>query len=135
MERSVVSAAMADDSAPPSDTLGPNAWLVDEMYDSYAEDPSSVSDSWRDFFAGYQPTGPAGSESPAASTPDGPAPDGTAAAPTQGPEGAGQTSEAADPTVNLMPALLDSVRAMATEGEIIDALADVFGRYTERPVL
>jgi len=90
---------MADDSAPPSDTLGPNAWLVDEMYDSYAEDPSSVSDSWRDFFAGYQPTGPAGSESPAATTPDGPAPDGTAAAPTQGPEGAGQTSEAADPTV------------------------------------
>jgi len=44
-------------------------------------------------------------------------------------------TDAADPTVNLMPALLDSVRAMATEGEIIDALADVFGRYTERPVL
>jgi 2-oxoglutarate dehydrogenase E1 component len=32
-------------------TFGPNAWLVDEMYDQYRADPSSVSESWRDFFA------------------------------------------------------------------------------------
>src|SRR5438270_156950 len=32
-------------------TFGPNAWLVDEMYEQYRADPSSVSDSWRDFFA------------------------------------------------------------------------------------
>jgi methylmalonyl-CoA mutase, N-terminal domain len=36
---------------------------------------------------------------------------------------------------NLMPALLDAVRAYATEGEIMTALADVFGRYVETPVL
>ena len=30
-----------------------------------------------------------------------------------------------------MPALIDAVRAYATEGEIMDALADVFGRYVE----
>ena len=36
---------MSDDPAP-SDALGPNAWLVDEMYERYQEDPTSVSDSW-----------------------------------------------------------------------------------------
>ena len=35
---------------------------------------------------------------------------------------------------NLMPALLDAVHAYATEGEIMDTLAEVFGRYVERPV-
>ena len=34
-----------------------------------------------------------------------------------------------------MPALLDAVRAHATVGETMDALADVFGRYRETPVL
>ncbi|MBI2709317.1 MAG: methylmalonyl-CoA mutase [Actinobacteria bacterium] len=43
--------------------------------------------------------------------------------------------EAADPEVNLMPALIDAVRTYATEGEIMDALADVFGRHVETPVL
>ena len=28
-------------------TFGPNAWLVDEMYEQYRADPSSVSESWR----------------------------------------------------------------------------------------
>jgi methylmalonyl-CoA mutase, N-terminal domain len=35
---------------------------------------------------------------------------------------------------NLMPALLDCARAHATEGEIVRALQDVFGTYTETPV-
>src|SRR5262245_53900532 len=35
-------------------TLGPNAWLVDEMYEQYLADPTSVSESWRDFFADYR---------------------------------------------------------------------------------
>ncbi|MDQ3640907.1 MAG: multifunctional oxoglutarate decarboxylase/oxoglutarate dehydrogenase thiamine pyrophosphate-binding subunit/dihydrolipoyllysine-residue succinyltransferase subunit [Actinomycetota bacterium] len=35
-------------------TFGPNAWLVDEMYDQYRADPSSVTESWRDFFADYR---------------------------------------------------------------------------------
>ncbi len=34
--------------------FGPNAWLVDEMYEKYRRDPSSVSESWRDFFADYR---------------------------------------------------------------------------------
>jgi methylmalonyl-CoA mutase N-terminal domain/subunit len=42
---------------------------------------------------------------------------------------------AADPTVNTMPVLIDAVRAMATEGEIVAALEDVFGTYVERAVV
>ena len=33
---------------------------------------------------------------------------------------------------NVMPALIEACRALATEGEIVDAMADVFGRYIER---
>ncbi len=44
-----------DDS--PRDAFGPNAWLVDEMYEQYRQDPTSVSDSWREFFQGYRPGG------------------------------------------------------------------------------
>ena len=28
-----------------NDALGPNAWLVDEMYEQYLQDPASVSES------------------------------------------------------------------------------------------
>ena len=41
---------------------------------------------------------------------------------------------AASQRPNLMPALLDAARARATEGEIVAALQDVFGTYTETPV-
>ena len=42
-------------------------------------------------------------------------------------------TDAADPEVNLMPALLDAVRAYATLGEVVDELAAVFGRWVEHP--
>ncbi len=35
-------------------SFGPNAWLVDDMYDRYLVDPSSVSESWREFFSDYR---------------------------------------------------------------------------------
>ena len=38
----------------PKGSFGPNAWLVDDMYDRFLADPDSVSASWREFFAGYQ---------------------------------------------------------------------------------
>jgi methylmalonyl-CoA mutase N-terminal domain/subunit len=44
-------------------------------------------------------------------------------------------TEAADPEHNLMPVLIDAANAYATEGEIMGAMADVFGRYIETPVL
>jgi methylmalonyl-CoA mutase, N-terminal domain len=42
---------------------------------------------------------------------------------------------AADPTTNVMPAIIAAVGAYATIGEIMQALADVFGRYVERASL
>ncbi len=42
---------------------------------------------------------------------------------------------AAEPDVNLMPATIEAVQAYATEGEITQALADVFGRYTEQAIV
>ena len=42
---------------------------------------------------------------------------------------------AADPTANVMPAIIGAVRAYSTVGEVMAALADVFGRYTERAAL
>ena len=39
--------------------LGPNEWLVDEMYEQFRADPASVSESWRDFFADYRTNGDA----------------------------------------------------------------------------
>jgi 2-oxoglutarate dehydrogenase E1 component len=34
--------------------FGPNAWLVEELYDRYLQDPASVAESWREFFSDYQ---------------------------------------------------------------------------------
>jgi methylmalonyl-CoA mutase N-terminal domain/subunit len=42
---------------------------------------------------------------------------------------------AGEPDVNLMPGLIDAVSTQATVGEIVGALADVFGRYREDPVI
>jgi methylmalonyl-CoA mutase N-terminal domain/subunit len=43
--------------------------------------------------------------------------------------------DAADPEVNLMPTLIDTVKTYATLGEIMAALADVFGRHVETPTI
>jgi methylmalonyl-CoA mutase N-terminal domain/subunit len=42
---------------------------------------------------------------------------------------------ASDPACNLMPAILGAVRSYATVGEIVSALADVFGRWRETPAI
>ena len=38
------------------DTLGFNTGYIEEIYRQYVEDPNSVSETWREFFADYQPT-------------------------------------------------------------------------------
>jgi multifunctional 2-oxoglutarate metabolism enzyme len=43
--------------SPGETSFGPNAWLVDDMYEQYRRDPSSVSESWREFFLNYRPGG------------------------------------------------------------------------------
>jgi methylmalonyl-CoA mutase, N-terminal domain len=44
-------------------------------------------------------------------------------------------AEAADPNVNLMPALIDAVKAYATLGEIMKTMEQEFGRHVEVPVI
>jgi multifunctional 2-oxoglutarate metabolism enzyme len=56
-------------SATPKGSFGPNAWLVDDMYERYLSDPDSVAPSWREFFVDYQR-----STVPAVTTPHAPAP-------------------------------------------------------------
>src|ERR1700691_1179577 len=36
-------------------SFGPNAWLVEDMYDRFLSDPSSVGASWREVFADDEP--------------------------------------------------------------------------------
>ncbi|HVT75623.1 MAG TPA: 2-oxo acid dehydrogenase subunit E2, partial [Acidimicrobiales bacterium] len=63
--------------------VGPNEWLVEEMFDQYKADPNSVPESWREFFADYRvppaPAAPAPQASPTP-TPSPPVPTGTALA-------------------------------------------------------
>jgi methylmalonyl-CoA mutase N-terminal domain/subunit len=44
-------------------------------------------------------------------------------------------ADAAQPDVNVMPALLGAVRTYATVGEVVNALAGVYGRWQETPVV
>jgi 2-oxoglutarate decarboxylase len=64
-----------DQPAPGARAFGPNAWLVEDMYDRFRSDPTSVSDSWREFFADYRPPGapsvPAPTATPSAAPSDG----------------------------------------------------------------
>ncbi|MFD3517173.1 multifunctional oxoglutarate decarboxylase/oxoglutarate dehydrogenase thiamine pyrophosphate-binding subunit/dihydrolipoyllysine-residue succinyltransferase subunit [Streptomyces sp. NPDC058657] len=60
----------------PAAAFGPNEWLVDEIYQQYLQDPSSVDRAWWDFFADYKPgtTGSAAEKpAPAAQAPAAPA--------------------------------------------------------------
>jgi methylmalonyl-CoA mutase N-terminal domain/subunit len=46
-----------------------------------------------------------------------------------------QTARSSAPSDNLMPRILDAVRAYATVGEMCDALREVWGEYEEVPVI
>ena len=46
----------ANGSTRAAGSFGPNAWLVDDLFERYLADPASVSESWREFFADYSPS-------------------------------------------------------------------------------
>jgi len=56
-------------SPPAGGAFGPNAWLVDDMFEQYRSDPTSVSESWREFFADYVPPAVPGASTPAVTPP------------------------------------------------------------------
>ncbi|MDO5628470.1 MAG: multifunctional oxoglutarate decarboxylase/oxoglutarate dehydrogenase thiamine pyrophosphate-binding subunit/dihydrolipoyllysine-residue succinyltransferase subunit [Mobilicoccus sp.] len=39
----------------PTAAFGPNQWLVDELYEQYKEDKTSVDEAWWEFFETYEP--------------------------------------------------------------------------------
>jgi len=45
----------ASGAQPPGANFGANEWLVDELYQRYLDDPSSVDKAWWSFFADYRP--------------------------------------------------------------------------------
>lgn len=77
--------------------FGPNEWIVEEMYQRYLTDPTSVDPAWHDFFADYRPAPGAGGtrgEQPAAPEGDG-RPEPSAAQPAPAPEGKPTPAESA----------------------------------------
>ncbi|MFM2076770.1 MAG: putative 2-oxoglutarate dehydrogenase component, partial [Actinomycetota bacterium] len=42
----------------PAAAFGANSWLVEEMYEQFRADPSSVGENWREFFDDYKPIAP-----------------------------------------------------------------------------
>src|SRR3954471_7477582 len=92
--------------------VGPNEWLVDEMYEQAVADAGSVSESWREFFADYkrdaappppQPAPPPdATPDPAEAAPTTAAP-ATAAPATPKPSAPAVTAAAANGTANGSP--------------------------------
>lgn len=81
----------------PSAHFGSNSWLVEEMYDRYLADPSSVGDTWKDFFVDYRREGQVLAGNGAASPSAAGAPAAPAAPAPSAPAAAVATSAGADP--------------------------------------
>ncbi|MEV0678170.1 multifunctional oxoglutarate decarboxylase/oxoglutarate dehydrogenase thiamine pyrophosphate-binding subunit/dihydrolipoyllysine-residue succinyltransferase subunit [Actinosynnema sp. NPDC050436] len=58
-------------SSSPASQFGPNEWLVEEMYEQFLSDPSSVDPAWHDFFADYKSTQRSGNGTSAATAESG----------------------------------------------------------------
>lgn len=86
-------------STAPSDDLGANEWLVEEMREQYAKDPSSVTPEWATYFGSSTspaPTAPVAAPTPAApaapASPNTPAPKATPRPPVAAAEPARSTT-------------------------------------------
>jgi pyruvate/2-oxoglutarate dehydrogenase complex dihydrolipoamide acyltransferase (E2) component len=112
--------------------LGANSGLVEEMYRQFLENPAAVAESWRDFFADYQPrfaqqpangAAETGNGATAAATPTaptspstpapGPAP---ASAPTPAPTSAPAPAAKPSPTAGPGAPVLDGEQAVPLRG-------------------
>ena len=86
--------------------FGPNEWIVEEMYQRYLADPTSVDSAWHDFFADYRPAveqpGPDGGPDGAAPTRQGTAA-GSQGAPTGKPAAATKPQPTAEPVAAAKP--------------------------------
>jgi len=82
---------MAEQHTPVPD-FGSNAWVVDELYQQYLDDPGSVAESWREFFSDYRPMGSDGASAPAAPSRPQPAHAAPAPAPSPAPATGGPST-------------------------------------------
>ncbi|GHH53939.1 multifunctional oxoglutarate decarboxylase/oxoglutarate dehydrogenase thiamine pyrophosphate-binding subunit/dihydrolipoyllysine-residue succinyltransferase subunit [Streptomyces candidus] len=123
----------------PAASFGPNEWLVDEIYQQYLQDPSSVDRAWWDFFADYKPGASAGTAeksapatqaapaaapaqaAPAAPAPAAKAPAQPAAAPKAAPPAAAPAQPAAAPAAK--PAAKASASAPAQKAAPVKPVA------------
>src|SRR5262249_10148805 len=62
-------AEMSADDHLDAAALGPNMWLIDEMYRRFRRDPDEVGEAWRDFFADFTPALGAAEPAPAPAKP------------------------------------------------------------------
>ncbi|GAB3684786.1 multifunctional oxoglutarate decarboxylase/oxoglutarate dehydrogenase thiamine pyrophosphate-binding subunit/dihydrolipoyllysine-residue succinyltransferase subunit [Saccharopolyspora tripterygii] len=82
-------------SSSPASQFGPNEWLIEEMYERFLQDPTSVDSAWHEFFADYK-SGQATNENTATAAAAGTAaPPGTTATATRTGETNGQAPAAA----------------------------------------
>jgi 2-oxoglutarate dehydrogenase E1 component len=81
-------------SDPTSPDFGTNQWLVEEMYDRYKSDPSSLDPAWRQFFADGGTPSNGTSPAPATSAPTEPAPAAATPAATAAPAAAAPAAPA-----------------------------------------
>ncbi|MDQ1654255.1 MAG: multifunctional 2-oxoglutarate metabolism enzyme, partial [Cryptosporangiaceae bacterium] len=55
----------------PLASFGPNEWIVEDIYQQFLADPTSVDPAWHEFFADYKPGAPAESGNGSAPAADG----------------------------------------------------------------
>ena len=98
--RGIVAIQPDQDVSAAAQDFGANDWLIEEMYERYAADPSSVDPTWADFFRTHQGTTPATPTEAPAPTP----PPQTAAPAASTPAPAASTPAAPAPSAPAVPA-------------------------------
>src|SRR6266536_967855 len=88
---------------------GPNVGLIDDVYRQYLDDPTSVSEAWREFFAEHEPEEPEGA--PGEQARETPAPAPTPRAGTQEPPPARAAGQEAERAAEPRAAVQDAERA------------------------
>jgi 2-oxoglutarate dehydrogenase E1 component len=73
------------ENGPAAGDFGANEWLVEELYQRYLADPSSVDRAWWSFFADFKPTPSKPAAPPAPSAPPAPPTSGNGSAPAAAP--------------------------------------------------
>ncbi|MDT0277705.1 multifunctional oxoglutarate decarboxylase/oxoglutarate dehydrogenase thiamine pyrophosphate-binding subunit/dihydrolipoyllysine-residue succinyltransferase subunit [Blastococcus goldschmidtiae] len=104
--------------------FGTNEWLVEEMYQQYQADPSSVDQAWHEFFADYRPGSPLEGGGRASAPAPAAAPTQAPAAPTQAPAAPGKAPAPAAPSTSARPARVES----QSEETVVDRTAERAGK-------